>query len=400
MFKSLPKYAQQELINAFPDVNFNFKREFATGKIIKGRNVIQNKGIQFSKYGVPVTHPRYNTIARYFDDPKPFRFGFDLRTAGGWTLAQMDRAAMQGDTRYEPIKQKPNKPISRTNKIIGMIDKTGKKPKTYNIDNILKTHPNRAEIIKYVDVANKSRTPISNYPTISKILPEGFDPAKIQLNDLLQYLSKDKGGINRAKRAIELHHAEGVRNRATGNFQLLRQDKNKLADTIEQQIRKGKLGRSAELDAQRIRVETGGQKFGGKKLSPQTDFRNIVSGVEQDLSNFTKRDFSKLKKALGTIAKTTGKVIKPVGIVTGLAAVNTAAKAGERNPFDLAGAYITGDPEVATTGRRIRQEPEFRTQYMADLLSRPLDEGTYDAIDESFTSYFDGGIVSVLKGVK
>ena len=82
---------------------------------------------------------------------------------------------------------------------------------------------------------------------------------------MLQYLSKDKGGINRAKRAIELHHAEGVRNRATGNFQLLRQDKNKLADTIEQQIRKGNLDRSAELDAQRIRVETGGQKFGGKK---------------------------------------------------------------------------------------------------------------------------------------
>jgi len=105
-------------------------------------------------------------------------------------------------------------------------------------------------------------------------------------------------------------------------------------------------------------------------------------------------------KKIAKVAKIAGKVIKPLGIATGLAAVNTAAQAGERNLFDLAGAYITGDPEVATTGRRIRQEPEFRTQYMADLLSRPLDEGTYDAIDESFTSYFDGGIVSVLKGVK
>jgi len=55
---------------------------------------------------------------------------------------------------------------------------------------------------------------------------------------------------------------------------------------------------------------------------------------------------------------------------------------------------------VATTGRRIRQDPEFRTQYMADILSKPLDEGTYDVMDESFTSYFDGGIVSALKGVK
>ena len=399
MFRSLPKYAQEELINAFPDVEFNFERQ--KPKIIKkgGRNVITTKGTQFSKYGVPITHPRYSSIARYFDDPKPFRFGFDLKTAGGWTMAQMDRAAMQGDTRYEPIKQKPNKPISGTNKIIGIKNKTKKGTKLYTIKNIDK-HPDFPEIKKYVDVANKSRTPLLNYPTISKLLPEGFDPAKIQLNDLLQYLSKDKGGINRAKRAIELHHAEGVRNRATGNFQLLRQDKNKLADTIEQQIRKGNLDRSAELDAQRIRVETGGQKFGGKKLSPQADFRNIVSGVEQDLSSFTKRDFSKLKKALGTVLKTTGKVIKPVGVVTSLAAVNTALQAGERNPFDLAGAYITGDAEVATTGRKIRQDPEFRTQYMADILSKPLDEGTYDVTDESFTSYFDGGIVSALKGVK
>ena len=68
-------------------------------------------------------HPRYNAIAKYFDDPKPFRFGFNLKTAGGWTLSQMDRAALAGNTNYEPILQKPNKPISKTNKIIGMKDK-------------------------------------------------------------------------------------------------------------------------------------------------------------------------------------------------------------------------------------------------------------------------------------
>ena len=100
------------------------------------------------------------------------------------------------------------------------------------------------------------------------------------------------------------------------------------------------------------------------------------------------------------MVKVAGKILKPVGIATGLSAVNTALQAGERNPFDLAGAYITADPEIATTGRRIRQDPEFRTQYMADILSKPLDEGTYDVMDESFTSYFDGGIVSALKGVK
>ena len=294
-FKSLPKYAQQELRNAFPDVNFKFDRS----------QKITSAGVTGGgKYGIPISHPRYNEVVRYFDDPKPFRFGFDLKKASGWTLAQMDRAAVRGDTRYEPILQKPNKPISKTNKIMGMIDKTGKKPKEYTIKNINK-HPNFNEIVKYIDVANKSRTYLTDYPTIAKLLPKGFDPAKIQLNDLLQYLSKDKGGIKRAKRAIELHHVLGVKNNATGNFQLLRSDLNQLADTIEQQIRKGNLSRAAELDANRIRVETGGVKYGGKARTPQGDFRAIVKGVEQDLSKFKERDFNLLRKALKQ-ASTTG----------------------------------------------------------------------------------------------
>ena len=277
-FPGLPKYMQQELINAFPDVKFNFNRN--------------------SKYGVPASETNlYKKIQTYFDDPKPFRFGFDLRTAGGWTIAQMDRAASLGNDNYQPVLQKPNQPVSKTNKIIGMIDKTGKKTKTYNIDTI-KNLPNFAEIQKYYDVANLSRTPVSKYSNIVKLLPEGFDPNKILLNDLLQYLSKDKEGINRARRAIEIHHTKGVKNEATGNFQLLRKDLNKLADTIEQQISKGNLDRSAELTAKGIRVETDGQKFGGKKLSATGDFKKIVSGVEEDLSTFKKKDFKKLAAAL------------------------------------------------------------------------------------------------------
>tara|TARA_R100000664_G_scaffold1667_1_gene4369 strand:+ start:993 stop:2936 length:1944 start_codon:yes stop_codon:yes gene_type:complete len=286
-FGKLPKYMQEELKAFFPDTKFNFNR-------------------QGSKYGVSVKDPNYPKISKYFDEPKLFRFKFNLRSAGGWTMAQMDRAAAQGDTRYTPILEKPNKPLSKKNKIIGMIDKTGKKPKKYTIENINK-HPNFNEIVKYIDVANKSRTYLTDYPTIAKLLPKGFDPAKIQLNDLLQYLSKDKGGIDRAKRAIELHHVLGVKNNATGNFQLLRSDLNKLADTIEQQIRKGNLSRAAELDANRIRVETGGVKYGGKVRTPEGDFRAVVKGVEQDLSKFKQRDFNLLRNALKQ-ASTTGKI--------------------------------------------------------------------------------------------
>ena len=89
------------------------------------------------------------------------------------------------------------------------------------------------------------------------------------------------------------------------------------------------------------------------------------------------------------LTKGVGKVIKPVGIVTGALAVNTALKAGERNPFDLAGAYLTADPQIATDARRMRQEPEFRKKQIAGLPAIQT---------EDFTSLRNGGIVAV-KGV-
>jgi len=149
-------------------------------------------------------------------------------------------------------------------------------------------------------------------------------------------------------------------------------------------------------------VAGGSKRDSFNKLDP-----TLQNAIKQYEKGNTVKGNQKLKQALNKVlgvakpvVKVAGKILKPVGIATGLSAVNTALQAGERNPFDLAGAYITADPEVATTGRRIRQDPEFRTKYMADILSKPLDEGTYDAMDESFTSYFDGGIVSALKGVK
>ena len=111
-----------------------------------------------------------------------------------------------------------------------------------------------------------------------------------------------------------------------------------------------------------------------------------------------KEIIKKAQEALKKSLKVTGKVIKPLGVVTGAMAVNTALKAGEKNPFDLVGSYVTGDAETATTNRRIRQEPEFRKKYMSEL-PQIQPEGFELMEEEDFTSYFNGGIVAV-KGVK
>ena len=95
-------------------------------------------------------------------------------------------------------------------------------------------------------------------------------------------------------------------------------------------------------------------------------------------------------RSLGMLTKGVGKVIKPLGIISGITAATTAAKAGERNPFDLLFAYATENPQVATDARRMRQEPEFRKQQIAGLPAIQT---------EDFTSLRNGGIVAV-KGVK
>ena len=271
-FKPLSKPLQRAIVENFPEYkNFNFKTNL---------------------YGVPsgqgASMKLYDRIRTFVDDPKPFQFAFNLRSPEGWTMAQMYRA---GDDKYEPIR-------NENEKITGFKDKTGKSVRTYNIDNINK-HPDFPEIQKYYNVAELSRTPVSKYENVAKLLPKGFDPDKILLNDLLQFIADKDGltGINRAKRAIEIHHTMGVKNKATGNFQLLSSDKNKLADIIEQQIKKGNLDRAAELEVNKIRIETGGQKFGSRKVSPKGDFKQIISGVEQSLKD-PKFNFKQLNQVL------------------------------------------------------------------------------------------------------
>ena len=75
----------------------------------------------------------------------------------------------------------------------------------------------------------------------------------------------------------------------------------------------------------------------------------------------------KILPIAGGIAKATGKVLKPLGVGFGIAAVNTALKAGETNYLDLAGAYITGDATTATTNRLLREDENFRNDYLANL---------------------------------
>ena len=114
---------------------------------------------------------------------------------------------------------------------------------------------------------------------------------------------------------------------------------------------------------------------------------------------------NKILKNAGKVLSGASKVAKPLSLVVGpYAVMSAAAKADDMDIKlglgDQAAAFLMGDPQAAINMYKMRNDPEYAQQVRAANYARPLDEGTYDAIDESFTSYFDGGIVSVLKGVK
>jgi len=113
----------------------------------------------------------------------------------------------------------------------------------------------------------------------------------------------------------------------------------------------------------------------------------------------------KILSTTGKVLKGAGKVIKPLGYIIGTNAVLQAKSIADEmgvqfKPQDYYAALEMGDAQAAVDMYKMRNDPEFYKQQMAKSYSMPLDEGTYDVMDESFTSYFDGGIVSLLKGVK
>ena len=298
-YQRLPKYLQTELENAFPDVKFNWD-----GK---------------SKYGIPSSNVNlYKRVQTYLDDPKPWRYAFDLRSADGWMASQIDRAARQLNPQYESLTEK-----------FTVTDKHGKKKiidkvvavkdgnKTYFTNEVLrekygkptdlliKNHSDFDNTRKYWDIADKtSKKYLSEYDNLAKLLPEGFDPKKIQLNDLLQFIGDKDGakGLSRAKRAIELHHEYGVGTRATKNYQLLRQDMNSLAETTNKLLRSKDLSTVETGAAKALKDETrlvvDDVRYGPKKLSAAQDIKSIVSQAEGELKKFTKTDFNTFKKQL------------------------------------------------------------------------------------------------------
>ena len=113
--------------------------------------------------------------------------------------------------------------------------------------------------------------------------------------------------------------------------------------------------------------------------------------ISKDLGikSYTK-NLDKAKKALGITLKAAGKVIKPIGYAVGATAVTQAKSIAEEMGIELKTtdylmALEMGDPQAAIDMWKMRNDPEFAQKVRAENYAIPLDEGTYEAIDEQFT---------------
>ena len=181
--------------------------------------------------------------------------------------------------------------FKKTNKVIGVKDRGTNYYANENVAprgaKLITSHPKFKEVQKIVDIADIAKVPlISRTDAVSKslltLLPEGFDNSRVTLSNLLQYIYKDKGLVA-AQNAIEKHHLNPLK--AGGdpinpkNLMLLRRDVNKLAETVDAQIRAtGDFSRVPELEALKARISIGGQMEGAGSMDPR---KYIISQTEE-----------------------------------------------------------------------------------------------------------------------
>ena len=112
----------------------------------------------------------------------------------------------------------------------------------------------------------------------------------------------------------------------------------------------------------------------------QADRDLIKLNIGEQIKAAKKPDIkSKLLKAVGTGAKTVGRVIKPLGIGFGVNAVKNAISQAdemgiELSPLDYAMAFDSGDAGIAINNYKRRTDPEFAAVERAKDLAQMTDD--------------------------
>jgi len=133
----------------------------------------------------------------------------------------------------------------------------------------------------------------------------------------------------------------------------------------------------------------------GKKLNAKkyiSNFSELSEGAQSNIQSLAdkgvvlKTKSSPMSTILKGVAKKGAKYIPFIGTGIGIADVAKAKELGVDNPIDLFAAYHIS-PEVALASKKYREDPEYRAKSLAKTMSIPLDEGTFEAIDEQTSTF-------------
>ena len=139
-------------------------------------------------------------------------------------------------------------------------------------------------------------------------------------------------------------------------------------------------------------TKIGGINKGGAKLvdlskQERIDLQKKILEKSKELDIEDQKFLKKVKNVSGKVLKATGKVIRPVGYLIGANAVLQAKAQAEEQGIDLKlvdyyAALEMGDSEAAFNMWKMRNVPEFAAEQRAKTMAIPLDEGTYEVMEE------------------
>ena len=344
-FKVLPVSVQNEIKGQFPEVKkWDFKKyAFGVSPERIGERERRLKGLPPKDNRALV-----RKIARFVDEPEEFRYKFRVGYADGFMLYSMDRAYLQGNENYKPIK--------RGGKVVGFIDYTkdgGGKKYYYNgyiVNNklkpgekIIKDHPHFNNIKKFHNVALRSKLTLDETSNVFKqMFPKGFDTNKIKFNDLIQFVS-NRASKRNIYSAIVKHHTMGVGTNPTKDLQILTSVFNKQADDIGALIKKKDFSRVQELKDKGIRIVVDGKAYGAPKETAEAGYKRIVSDVTKDVKTWKPKDFKEFNKYLQSFCaygKSTG---GRIGFKTGSCSPEVAKRNFLLATNDVRTGRVTGE---------------------------------------------------------
>jgi hypothetical protein len=190
----------------------------------------------------------------------------------------------------------------------------------------------------------------------------------------------------------EAHHIEGV-GKNPFRMDVAYKSANRKAGNLFQKYKAGNLTKEQYVnELENLSESKGGIRYkeGNKFIGKTGTAESIVKAAGKEIDLETKNILQKLKSFGKGALKVAGKTIRPVAYVMGANAVIQAKAQAEEQGIDLKlidyhAALETGDPMIAIKMWKMRNDPEFAMQEKAKTLAIPLDEGTYEAVDEQFT---------------